>query len=224
MVAQWKHVLNLGVGQRRVKRKGQGLALVCFWAISKGMRHVLCPAIVVFLATATQTLADCPVPEPQTDALDAVIARLQDAGNEGQAQVLNSQLWEIWTTAPDDRAQAILDRGMRRRSGYDFLGALADFDALIAYCPDYAEGWNQRAFVHFLTQNFEAALADLQHTLSLSPQHIGALSGQALTYMELSRPEEARAVLREALKLNPWLPERHLLAPGGPLAPKGTDL
>ena len=161
---------------------------------------------------------------PQTEALDRVIARLQSAGTEGQAQELNTQLWEIWTTAPDERAQAILDRGMRRRSGYDFLGALEDFDALIAYCPDYAEGWNQRAFVHFLTQNFEAALADLEHTLTLSPRHIGALSGQALTYMELSRPEEARGVLRKALGLNPWLPERHLMAPGGPLAPQGTDL
>ena len=186
------------------------------------------PAMCLFVASvvfsATQAAATCPVSEPQTEDLDRVIARLQAAATEGQAQALNTQLWEIWTTAPDERAQAILDRGMRRRSGYDFLGALADFDALIAYCPDYAEGWNQRAFVHFLTRDFEAALVDLKQTLILSPRHIGALSGQALTLMELSRPDEARTVLNTALALNPWLPERHLMAPGGPLAPKGTDL
>ena len=38
------------------------------------------------------------------------------------------------------------------------------------------------------------------------------------------RTDEARAALQAALALNPWLNERHLAAPGGPLAPVGTDL
>lgn len=95
---------------------------------------------------------------------------------------------------------------------------------LIAYCPAYAEGYNQRAFVNFLRQDYQSALTDLDRALALSPNHIAALSGRALSLLGLQRVEEARVALKRALDLNPWLPERHLAAPGGPLAPPGDDI
>ena len=140
------------------------------------------------------------------------------------ARALSNQMWELWTDAPDEVAQTLLDRGMRARSSYDFLGALDALDRLVSYCPDYAEGYNQRAFVNFLRQDFAAALADLDRTLERSPRHVGALSGKALSLLGLGRHEEARAALTAALALNPWLSERALAAPGGPLAPIGQDL
>ncbi|MEM6660474.1 MAG: tetratricopeptide repeat protein, partial [Pseudomonadota bacterium] len=51
-----------------------------------------------------------------------------------------------------------------------------------------------------------------------------AISGRALTLLGLQRLEEARAALSQALDLNPWLSERALLAPGGPLEPPGQDI
>jgi len=92
----------------------------------------------------------------------------------------------------------------------------------VDYCPAYAEGYNQRAFVNFLRQNFAPALEDLDRALALSPRHIAALSGKALTLMGLGRDAEAQDVLRSALELNPWLNERHLLKGDQPV-PK-TDL
>ncbi|MCV6584333.1 MAG: tetratricopeptide repeat protein [Marinibacterium sp.] len=157
-------------------------------------------------------------------ALDALIARSQATTSQDQARALSDEMWALWTDAPDDQAQAMLDRGMSKRSGFDYLGALQDFDALVAYCPDYAEGYNQRAFVHFLRQDFAAAIPDLDRALALSPRHVGALSGKALTLMGLGRMAEARLALSQALALNPWLPERGLAGPGGPLAPQGQDL
>ncbi|MEM9550428.1 MAG: tetratricopeptide repeat protein, partial [Pseudomonadota bacterium] len=100
----------------------------------------------------------------------------------------------------------------------------SDFDTLIAYCPNYAEGYNQRAFVQFLRGDFRSAVEDLDRALALSPRHIAAMSGKALSLMGLDRLDEARLTMSDALALNPWLPERGLAAPGGPLAPKGTDL
>lgn len=135
------------------------------------------------------------------------------ADNETDAQRLSNALWEIWITAPDQTAQEILRRGMERRSGYDFAGALKDFDALVDYCPKYAEGYNQRAFVNFLRGDFELSLADLERAIEITPDHIGALSGRALALMELGRTHEGQLALRDALKLNPWLPERHSLIP-----------
>ncbi|MCY4180919.1 MAG: tetratricopeptide repeat protein, partial [Litoreibacter sp.] len=100
-----------------------------------------------------------------------------------------------------------------RRGSYDYLGALTQFDALVAYCPDYAEGYNQRAFVHFLSGSYDKALQDLDRTLEITPDHIGALSGRALTLFELGREEQGQLALRAALAFNPWLPERFRLRP-----------
>ncbi|SLN55413.1 lipoprotein NlpI [Falsiruegeria litorea R37] len=137
---------------------------------------------------------------------------------------MSNKMWTYWADAPNEQAQSILDRGMAKRAAWDLLGAREDFDALIAYCPKYAEGYNQRAFVHFLSQNFQAALLDLDQALALSPDHVAALSGRALSLLGLNRIDEARETLQSALEMNPWLPERGMLDAGGALAPKGQDI
>ncbi|WP_242601384.1 tetratricopeptide repeat protein [Pseudaestuariivita atlantica] len=156
----------------------------------------------------------CPEPADRSGEITNIVRQLTLAPNEGAAAAWNAKLWEIWLDAPDALSQTFLDRGMAQRSYSNFVGALANFDALINYCPDYAEGYNQRAFAYFLQAKFDKALVDLDKTLSLSPRHIGALSGKALTLMGLERDEEAQEVLREALKLNPWLSERRFLKDG----------
>ncbi|KKL65864.1 hypothetical protein LCGC14_2150700, partial [marine sediment metagenome] len=117
----------------------------------------------------------------------------------------------IWADAPDARAQELLDEGLARRGAFDLDGARVAFDALIAYCPSYAEGYNQRAFIAFMREDYAAALVDLDRALARLPLHVAALSGKALTLMGLGRDGEAQEVLRAALTLNPWLPERGLL-------------
>ncbi|OUS36904.1 hypothetical protein A9Q94_07775 [Rhodobacterales bacterium 56_14_T64] len=161
----------------------------------------------------------CPQSPDHSASLETLFLQVQQAEDEPTARQISNQMWELWADAPNEQAQAVLDRGMSRRSGYDFAGALEDFDTLTDYCPTYAEGYNQRAFVHFLRQDFASALIDLDRALELSPQHVAAMSGRALSLFGLSRTDEARAALEAALALNPWLPERGLAAPGGPLAP-----
>ena len=180
-------------------------------------------AICISAALAAPAKAsDCPAAPDHSTPLEGLLLEIQQAETEMQAREIASRMWEYWADAPDERAQEILNRGMTRRSAFDFLGALEDFDQLITYCPEYAEGYNQRAFVHYLRRDFAAALIDLDRALELSPRHVAALSGRALSLYGLARLEEARAALAEALKLNPWLPERHLADPGGPLAPQGA--
>jgi len=161
----------------------------------------------------------CPAAPDHTSALDALIAQAQDAPNEMAARPLANRMWQLWATAPDARAQDLLDRGMRRRAAADYAAARADFEALIAYCPDYAEGYNQRAFVSFLTGDYAAAVKDLDRALALSPRHIAAMSGKALSLLGLRRDDEAQEVLRAALALNPWLSERRFLT-----EPPGQEL
>ncbi len=176
--------------------------------------------IFALLVTAPAALAEtCPPVADRSAELAGIYAELAGSQSEAEAQPLNQRLWEIWTDAPDAQAQALLDEGMRKRSGFDFLGARDVLDELVAYCPNYAEGYNQRAFANYLRQDFAAALVDLDRTLDINPRHIGALSGKALTLMGLGRQDEAQTVLRAALALNPWLGERALL-----IRPPGEDI
>lgn len=185
-----------------------------------GMRHLL---FVVFWASAS-VVAACPDAPDHSTAMDPLFEQLQKAADPASAQVISNDLWAYWTDAPDDVAQEILDRGMRKRASWDLLGARADFDALVRYCPEYAEGYNQRAFVNFLNQDYAAALPDLQKALDLSPRHVGAHSGLALTLIGLGRDAEAQDALAAALELNPWLPERSLYKPAQGNEAPGEDL
>ena len=166
----------------------------------------------------------CPSAPDIADEVNALIEAANAAEDERAGRTVSDQMWEVWLRAPDAIAQEVLDRGMRQRGNFDFVGAFESFDALVTYCPNYAEGYNQRAFVSFLREDFAAALLDLDRALLLSPNHVGAQSGRALTLMNLGRKDDARVQLQAALENNPWLSERHLLADGAPLGPEGQEL
>ena len=168
-------------------------------------------ALLLTLLPAAAPAQTCP-PLPDRAAEKArLMEAVRVAPDYRSSRIAANALWQFWSSAPDARAQEMLDRGMSKRGSYVFDGARAAFDALIAYCPDYAEGYNQRAFIHFLREDYAAALADLEKTIELAPDHIAALAGMALTLQRLGRVEASQKVLRQALALNPWLPERNML-------------
>lgn len=167
--------------------------------------------ILALLLAGSASAQDCPPPPDREEERRALMAELRVAPTPDEAGRISAALWRIWADAPDPRAQAMLDRGAALIARRELGPARAALGELVAYCPDYAEGWNQRAFAAFLAQDFAAALADLDRARQLSPEHLGVLSGRAMTLMGLGRDEEGQDQLREALRLNPWLAERALL-------------
>ncbi|MEP6064588.1 MAG: tetratricopeptide repeat protein [Paracoccaceae bacterium] len=148
---------------------------------------------------------------------DRLYAELFTTPNEMLGRAVSSQLWEIWISAPDDEAQDLMDRGRERIRVADYEKAAEYFTKLTEYCPLYAEGWNQRGYVYFLSQNYDASLEDITKALDLEPRHFGALAGRATVLISMGRTEIGYDALRRALALNPWLSERHLL-------PQGDDI
>lgn len=166
----------------------------------------------------------CPMQADISGDIGGLIEEARAAKSEMDGRDASNRMWELWLKAPDATAQEMLDSGMSRRRSYDFAGAIEDFDRLVSYCPDYAEGYNQRAFVHFLAEDYAAALVDLDKTLAISPNHVGAQSGRGLTLMHLGQLAEARSQMLAALENNPWLSERALVAKGAILGPAGEDI
>ncbi|MEM9972289.1 MAG: hypothetical protein AAF762_14505 [Pseudomonadota bacterium] len=171
------------------------------------------------LGFATLANAGCPTAPDIALAEGRILESIQAAPSEMAARPLSQELWALWAKAPNSIAQEMLDAGMQARSYGDYRLALSKFDDLVDYCPDYAEGYNQRAFVNYLSGRYELALNDLDLAIARSPRHVAAIAGKALTLIGLGRDAEAQLILREALALNPWLSERHLLT-----EPPGEEL
>lgn len=174
------------------------------------MRPLL--ALLLSLALTAPAAADiCPPAPDVTLAKDRLIAQLQTAPDEFAARGHMAALWELWTHPPDDRAGDLLTRGMGLMQRGELALAAGVLDELTGYCPDWAEGWNQRAFVDFQAGDFAGALAGLDRALALDPRHLAAQSGRGLTLLGLGREAEGRAALEAALRQNRWMPERRLL-------------
>ena len=179
---------------------------------------LVAPLLATLLAGAAR--ADCPAAPDISAEVDALLADLARAGSQMEARPFSGAMWALWTQAPDADAQDLLDEGMARIGTADLAGAAKAFDALTDYCPDYAEGWNQRAFVAFLREDYAAALPDLDRAIALRPRHVAAISGRGLTLIGMGRIREGQDAIRDALALNPWLAERRYLD----LAPEDTEL
>lgn len=188
------------------------------------MRLSLCLAVIAAPFLSTPALAACPQPPDVRQEMLNLVENANAAKTFMEGRRVSGQMWLVWLRAPDAQAQNLLDEGMSRRDITDFVGALERYNELVAYCPTYAEGWNQRAYIHYLQQNYEEALVDLDVAIDLQPLHVAAQSGRALTLLKMGRLAEARAQLLEAVDNNPWLSERALLEDGAPLGLQGEEL
>ncbi|SMH32270.1 tetratricopeptide repeat protein [Maritimibacter sp. HL-12] len=173
----------------------------------------LIPAAVLALYALPAQSETCPPAPDITGALDTLIADAQAAQTYMAGRDAFYDMRALWSTAPDDWSGELLAIALERIAIADYPGALLGLDELVVYCPHWAEGWNQRAYVRFLQEDYDAALADLDRALALNPRHVAALSGKGLTLMRMGRDDAGDAVLRKAVALHPWLPERGLLDP-----------
>jgi tetratricopeptide (TPR) repeat protein len=168
--------------------------------------RLLLLALLCFGLVAAQPVAAQPVAGgPRAQQLDKMFARLQETKSDTEAQALSQAIWIVWTTPDDSNVADMMRRGLRAMSLKNLDEALELFDRMVKYAPDFAEGWNKRATVHFMLGDYEASVADIQKTLVLEPRHFGALSGLGMIYEELNRLPLAIKAYEEALKANPHL-------------------
>jgi tetratricopeptide (TPR) repeat protein len=179
-------------------------------------------AIVIAIAAALLAIASpaaaqtAPPPAPaETPAQqrDALFAALAAAKTEADAREIEDRIWQFWLRAPDEATQRLLDSSIQAQRRMDYAWALRDIAELIERAPDYAEGWNQRAIVLFLTGQYDASLEAIEQTLKREPKHFGALAGKGIILLQQGHNERAQAALREALAIDPWLKERGLIVP-----------
>lgn len=155
-----------------------------------------------------------PLPEAKADEtakpeltheqkLDALFAELKREDNERAAQRVSSRIWQEWNRSGSASIDLMMGWAQKAIEDKKFDVAMDFLDQVTTMDPKYPEGWNRRATLHFLMNNFGKAMADIEQTLELEPRHFGALAGMAEIMQALDRKQLALAAYQRVLDIYP---------------------
>jgi tetratricopeptide (TPR) repeat protein len=102
-------------------------------------------------------------------------------------------------------AAALTQRGFLRREN-DPDRALVDYETALKTQPDFVDALSERAWIYMTRRQYDAALADLDKAISLSPPPASAAVARyyrGFAQLKLKNFSQAQDDLNEALKLQP---------------------
>ncbi|CAN5311603.1 tetratricopeptide repeat protein [soil metagenome] len=198
---------------RRFPTAGFGILLTALLAAAPG--H----AQVVEVQAKERRLAppDAPrkIPEPpaklpklgadRTRGLDFLFGALKVAPDEDSSKHVEARIWALWTQTSSDTTALLMMRAKTAVDAKQIDVALKLLDAVVKLKPDYIEGWNRRATLYYLQNDYDRALHDIEQVLVREPRHFGALAGLGMIMQELGDEKRALEAFRKALAINPHL-------------------
>ena len=122
-----------------------------------------------------------------------------------------SQLWRIWFWQKGKVPLEQIEESERLLAEGDVVSATSILDDLVDAVPDFAEAWNRRAVLRFVTQDYDRAIADCEKAIELNPVHFGALHGLGLCHAALGDYLAAIGAFRSALDIQPHAIENQRL-------------
>ncbi|MGH8703782.1 MAG: tetratricopeptide repeat protein [Burkholderiales bacterium] len=112
-------------------------------------------------------------------------------------------LWLLWSRSGEAEIDRLMAAGVEAMQAGRYKDSIATFSEVIRRRPDFPEGWNKRATVHYLAGRYKESLADCDEVMKRNPHHFGALSGYGQIYLRLEQYERALEYWRRALEVNP---------------------
>jgi len=182
------------------KMRWAGRALLCVAAVA-----VLWPQAAASQVNPPEDEEVLPEVADRARVLGELYEQLRSAENEQSAKDISDAIERVWLKSGSDTVDLLMSRAIRLMQEEEYDTALEILDAVVEIAPDYSEGWNQRATLHFLMHNLQDSLNDLRRVLVLDPRHFKAVNGLGLILQELGDKRSALKAYRRALKLNPFL-------------------
>lgn len=139
------------------------------------------------------------------EVLDRLFGQLRQADDEKSVQLLENAIQALWLRSGSPTADLLMKQAGDAMGEQQYRAALVILDTVVEQHPDFAEGWNRRATLHFLRGDFTSSLSDIDQVLSLEPRHYGALSGQGAIFKQRGDGRKALRALRRARTVNPRL-------------------
>jgi tetratricopeptide (TPR) repeat protein len=155
-------------------------------------------------------LPEAPIKLPKigsdrTRGLDFLFGALKAAPDEASARHVEARIWALWMQTPSDTTALLMMRAKAAMEAQKMDVALKLLDAVVKLRPDYIEGWNRRATLYYLQNDYAHSLGDIEQVLVREPRHFGALAGLGMIMQDLGDEKRALAAFRKALAVNPHL-------------------
>ncbi|MEX0347585.1 MAG: tetratricopeptide repeat protein [Rhizobiaceae bacterium] len=169
---------------------------------------MLVAAILVLPGTAlAQTNDTSKVGETaaQLSTLDQLFFDLKRERNEKAAERIAQKIWAEWFKSGSASIDLMMTWSQDAVKERKFGVALDFLDQVVTLQPDFAEGWNRRATLHFMMKDYSKSIADIKRTLALEPRHFGALSGWGMILKDTDQKEQALKVFTQALEVYPMM-------------------
>jgi tetratricopeptide (TPR) repeat protein len=157
------------------------------------------------MAASGDPNAEKPAQATTENRLDTLFSRLKRERKEAAAERIAAQIWEEWNQSGSASIDLMMQWSQEAMDAKKFDVALDFLDQVVTLQPSFAEGWNRRATVHFMMQNYQKSMADIDHTLQLEPRHFGALAGMALIMKNTGRKELALNAYQRVLDIYPMM-------------------
>ena len=137
--------------------------------------------------------------------LDELFSKLKRERNEKAAERIAARIWEEWGHSDSASIDLMMLWSKTAMDSKKFDVALDFLDQVVTMSPSYAEGWNRRATVHFMMENYAKSMADINHTLKLEPRHFGALSGMGQIMKNAGHKQLALEAWQRVLDIYPMM-------------------
>src|SRR5258705_14020542 len=141
----------------------------------------------------------------RTRGLDFLFGALKAAPDEASAKHVEARIWALWMQTPSDTAALLMSRAKAAMDAKQADVALKLLDAVIKLRPEYVEGWNRRATLYYLKNDYAHSLEDIEQVLVREPRHFGALAGLGMIMQDIGDEKRALDAFRKALAVNPHL-------------------
>ena len=174
-------------------------------------RFFLLVASVLFLAVAPAAAEsgghhEALTPNAVADmTLDQLFQELQVYAGSDSGRLIESEITRRFNKSGSATADLLMTWAQDAVEMEDYALALDVLDQVVILEPDYAEGWNKRATVYFLMEDYGSSLNDVRRTLALQPRHFGALAGLGFILEKIDEEEGAIRAFRRAVELNPQM-------------------
>jgi tetratricopeptide (TPR) repeat protein len=148
---------------------------------------------------------DSNVEATKPPTMDELFLNLAKAKDEREAKGIADQIERIWAKSGSDTVDLLMSRAMVAMSAKQYTIALDLVDSVIVLEPKWAEGWNKRATILFLSDDYDGSMRDIRQVLVLEPRHFGAIGGISLIYQAMENKKLALKAARQALAVYPFM-------------------
>ena len=156
-------------------------------------------------AESTRVQSESAPSEQDQSRLDKLFFDLKRARGEKIAEGIAAKIWEQWFQSGSASIDLMMQWSNEAVKAKNFAVAMDFLDQVVVMAPEFAEGWNRRATLHFMMNNYAKSMADIQKTLELEPRHFGALSGMGMILNNSGQKKLALEAYERVLDVYPMM-------------------